>query len=117
MLLSWFGHRILKCPFDIWTYQELIFETKPELIVECGTRYGGGALYLASLFDLRGGPGQVMTIDITAMKHRPVHPRIRYVAGSTLNDWSSPRSGPRRPASGRWSSSTPTTPRRRSPPS
>jgi cephalosporin hydroxylase len=86
VLLSWFGHRILKCPFDIWTYQELIFETKPELIVECGTRYGGGALYLASLFDLRGGPGQVLTIDITAMKHRPVHPRVKYVAGSTLDD-------------------------------
>jgi len=86
VLLSWFGHRILKCPFDIWTYQEIIFETKPDLIVECGTRYGGGALYLASLFDLRGGSGQVMTIDITAMKHRPVHPRIQYVAGSTLDD-------------------------------
>jgi cephalosporin hydroxylase len=85
VLLSWFGHRILKCPFDIWTYQEIIHETKPELIVECGTRYGGGALYLASLFDLRGGPGEVLTIDITAMKHRPVHPRIRYVAGSTLD--------------------------------
>jgi cephalosporin hydroxylase len=27
-----------------------------------------------------------MTIDITAMKHRPVHPRIRYVAGSTLDE-------------------------------
>ena len=85
VLLSWFGHRILKCPFDIWTYQEIIHETRPELIVECGTRYGGGALYLASLLDLRGGPGQVLTIDITAMKHRPVHPRIRYVAGSTLD--------------------------------
>jgi cephalosporin hydroxylase len=86
VLLSWFGHRILKCPFDIWTYQELIFETKPELIVECGTRYGGGALYLASLLDLRGGPGTVMTIDITAMKNRPVHPRIKYVMGSTLDE-------------------------------
>ena len=31
VLLSWFGHRILKCPFDIWTYQELIWETKPDL--------------------------------------------------------------------------------------
>jgi cephalosporin hydroxylase len=85
VLLSWFGHRILKCPFDIWTYQEIIHETKPELIVECGTRYGGGALYLASLLDLRGGPGAVLTIDITAMKNRPVHPRIRYVMGSTLD--------------------------------
>lgn len=85
VLLSWFGHRILKCPFDIWTYQEIVHETKPELIVECGTRYGGGALYLASLLDLRGGPGEVVTIDITAMKNRPVHPRIRYVMGSTLD--------------------------------
>lgn len=85
VLLSWFGHRILKCPFDIWTYQEIVHETKPELIVECGTRYGGGALYLASLLDLRGGPGEVLTIDITAMKNRPVHPRIRYVMGSTLD--------------------------------
>jgi cephalosporin hydroxylase len=86
VLLSWFGYRILKCPFDIWTYQEIISETKPELIIECGTRYGGGALYLASLFELRGGPGEVLTIDITAMKHRPVHPRIKYVMGSTLAD-------------------------------
>jgi cephalosporin hydroxylase len=85
VLLSWFGHRILKCPFDIWTYQELIWETKPDLIVECGTRYGGGALYLASLLDLRGGPGTVLTIDITAMKNRPIHPRIQYVMGSTLD--------------------------------
>ena len=28
----------------------------------------------------------MLTIDITAMKHRPVHPRIKYVAGSTLDD-------------------------------
>lgn len=85
VLLSWFGHRILKCPFDIWTYQEIIHETKPELIVECGTRYGGGALYLASLMDLRGGPGEILTIDITSMKNRPIHPRITYVLGSTLD--------------------------------
>ena len=101
VLLSWFGHRILKCPFDIWTYQELIWETKPELIVECGTRYGGGALYLASLLDLRGGPGEVLTIDITAMKNRPIHPRITYVLGSTLDaqivDRSSTNEASRRP--------------------
>jgi cephalosporin hydroxylase len=85
VLLSWFGHPILKCPFDIWTYQEIIFETRPELIVECGTRYGGAALFLASLLELRGGPGQVMTIDIEALAGRPVHPRIQYVLGSTLD--------------------------------
>jgi cephalosporin hydroxylase len=83
VLLSWYGHRIEKCPFDIWTYQEIIFDTKPDLIVECGTRFGGGALYLASLLDLRGGPGQVVTIDITPMRHQPKHPRIEYIVGSS----------------------------------
>ena len=83
VLLSWFGHRIEKCPFDIWTYQEIIFDTKPDLIVECGTRFGGGALYLASLLDLRGGPGEIVTIDITPMRHQPKHPRITYVVGSS----------------------------------
>src|SRR4029079_6511032 len=74
VLLSWYGHRIAKCPLDIWTYQEIIFDTKPDLIVECGTRFGGGALYLASLLDLRGGPWQVGTIDTTPMRPPPKHP-------------------------------------------
>ena len=30
----WFGCRILKCPLDMWVYQEILFETKPDLIVE-----------------------------------------------------------------------------------
>lgn len=34
--LSWFGYRTLKCPLDLWTYQEILVETKPDLVVECG---------------------------------------------------------------------------------
>jgi cephalosporin hydroxylase len=85
VLLRYLGWRILKCPFDLWTYQEIVVDTRPELIVECGTRYGGGALYLAHLFDLMGGSGEVLTIDIDTTQSRPVHPRIRYVAGSTTD--------------------------------
>jgi cephalosporin hydroxylase len=85
VILSWLGWRMLKCPFDLWTYQEIIVETRPQLIIECGTRFGGGALFLASLFDLLGGGGTVISIDTDTEPVRPTHPRIRYIAGSTTD--------------------------------
>jgi cephalosporin hydroxylase len=85
VVLSWLGYPLMKCPFDLWTYQEIFVETRPEVVVECGTRYGGGALFLAGLFDLLGGPGEVLTVDIDTDVKRPSHPRIRYIAGSTVD--------------------------------
>ena len=52
-----------KLPSDMWAYQELLAETRPELIVETGTQYGGSALFYASVFDLLGA-GEVVTVDI-----------------------------------------------------
>ena len=52
--------------------------------MECGTHLGGSAYYLASILDLLGN-GRVVTIDITAAKGRPVHPRITYLLGSSTD--------------------------------
>lgn len=82
--LSWFGHRTLKCPMDLWTYQEILVETRPDLVVECGTRFGGSAYYIASILDLLGH-GRLLTIDIDTGPSRPSHPRIEYLAGSTVD--------------------------------
>jgi cephalosporin hydroxylase len=84
VLLSWLGYPLYKCPFDLWTYQEIIADTRPEVIVECGTRYGGGALFMAALFDLLGA-GQVISIDIDTSIDRPAHRRITYLTGSTID--------------------------------
>lgn len=83
--VSWFGWRTLKCPLDLWIYQELIVADRPDVIIECGTRYGGSAAYLACLFDLLG-EGRVISIDIDTdpALNRPQHPRITYVAGSSI---------------------------------
>jgi cephalosporin hydroxylase len=81
--LNWMGWRLVKCPFDAWTYQEIIVETRPEVIVECGTRFGGGAVFMASLLDLIGD-GEVLSIDMDTEPDRPSHPRIRYLAGSSV---------------------------------
>jgi cephalosporin hydroxylase len=78
----WLGARAQKCPLDLWVYQELVFETRPDLIVETGTYDGGSALFFASLCDLVG-KGHVITIDIEPREGRPAHERITYLTGSS----------------------------------
>lgn len=74
-----------KCPFDLFVYQEILSELKPDVIIECGTAFGGGALFLASICDLLHH-GQVITIDITNTRLSPDHERITYLLGSSTDD-------------------------------
>ena len=83
---TWLGVQALKNPLDLWVYQEIVFETKPELIVETGTYRGGSALFLASLCDLVGR-GEVVSIDIEPEREDyPAHPRITYLSGRSSTD-------------------------------
>jgi cephalosporin hydroxylase len=79
----WLGVRTDKCPLDLWIYQELLHELRPDLIVETGTAFGGSALYLASICDLLGH-GRVLTIDVQEQEGRPRHDRIEYFTGSSV---------------------------------
>jgi cephalosporin hydroxylase len=82
----WLGAQALKNPLDLWVYQEIVFETRPELIVETGTYRGGSALYFASICDLLGA-GEVVSIDIEPLRDDyPQHPRITYLAGRPSTD-------------------------------
>jgi cephalosporin hydroxylase len=81
----WLGHHVLKCPLDLWTYQEILHEVQPELIIETGTYRGGSALFLASISDLLG-KGQVVTIDSARQNGRPRHRRITYLTGSSTSE-------------------------------
>ena len=83
--MKWLGVKILKNPFDLWIFQEIIFDIKPNIIIECGTKYGGSALYFASLCDLIG-KGKVLTIDIEDYKNKPQHGRIKYFIGSSVSE-------------------------------
>jgi cephalosporin hydroxylase len=82
MNTAWLGTQTLKCPFDLWIYQEIMHEIKPDVIIECGTYNGGSALYLASICDLMN-KGKIITADIAASAHRPPHHRITYLQGSS----------------------------------
>jgi cephalosporin hydroxylase len=83
--LRWMGHELLKWPPDLWVYQEIIFETRPDLIIETGTIKGGSALYFANLLDLIGN-GRVVTVDINPVSEGwPTHRRIEYLTGSSTS--------------------------------
>jgi cephalosporin hydroxylase len=80
----WLGYRAEKCPLDLWVYQEILYETRPDVIIETGTAAGGSALFLATTCDLVE-TGFVVTVDIADPGGRPGHPRIRYVSGSSTD--------------------------------
>lgn len=81
----WFGIPILKCPLDLWIYQETIYKLRPDIIIETGTARGGSALFLASICDLMDN-GKILTIDIKRDEKWPQHGRITYLTGSSTSD-------------------------------
>ena len=78
------GVPVRKSPLDLWVYQELIHELRPDILVEAGTKFGGSAYYFARIFDLIGH-GEVVTIDIKRQPDLPEHPRITYLTGSSTD--------------------------------
>ncbi len=82
---KWMGVTTYKVPNDLWMYQEIIHQLKPDLIVETGTFQGGSALYMACLLDVIG-KGEIVTIDINRPDDPPEHPRLSYILGSSVAD-------------------------------
>lgn len=76
--VSYRGVKAVRCPFDYVMYQMIISEVKPDLIIEIGTRKGGGAYYMADLLD-NIGKGSIHAIDIEddvepiVKKHERIH--------------------------------------------
>lgn len=81
---GWLGYQNWKCPLDLWVYQEIIVETKPDIIVECGTSWGGSSLFLASICQLTG-VGNVISVDVTLTGDLPTHALLRYISGSSTD--------------------------------
>ena len=86
---TYFGIGAQKSPMDAWVYQEIVYETLPDVIIEIGTAHGGGTLFLAHLCDLLG-KGRVIGLDIS---HQNVpdtvrkHPRISLVEGDACQNF------------------------------
>jgi len=88
---SWMGRPIIQYPQDMIIMQELIWEIKPDLIIETGIAHGGSLIYYASLLELIGN-GEVLGIDIDIRDHNrkeieghPMFKRIHMLEGSSVS--------------------------------
>ena len=88
---SWLGLPVIQMPTDIVALQEVIWETRPQLVIETGVARGGSLVLYASILELLG-EGEVLGIDIDIRAHNreaieahPLAHRIRMVEGSSLD--------------------------------
>lgn len=81
------GVPAIKCPFDYVLYQMLLWQVKPDLVIEIGTNKGGSTLYLADLLRLIG-KGEIHTIDLPDNQEDSSlrsHPQIKIYKEGYLN--------------------------------
>lgn len=90
---SWMGRPIIQFPQDIIAMQEIIWQIKPDLIVETGIAHGGSLIFYASMLELIGEGGQILGIDVDIRQHNRVeiekHPmfkRITMIEGSSIDE-------------------------------
>ena len=88
---SWMGRPIIQYPQDMIAMQEIIWDIKPDLIIETGIAHGGSLIYYASLLELIG-KGEVLGVDIDIRKHNreeierhPMYKRIKMFEGSAID--------------------------------
>lgn len=103
---SWLGRPIIQYPQDIVAMQELIWQIKPDLIIETGIAHGGSIIFSASMlaqldmcdaiesgasFDPKVSPRKVLAVDIDirahnrkAIEEHPMASRIQMIQGSSI---------------------------------
>lgn len=92
---EWLGRPVIQYPQDILAMQQIIWEVKPDLIIETGIAHGGSLIFSASMLELiatcTGSEGEVLGIDIDirphnrkAIEEHPMYKRISMIQGSSI---------------------------------
>src|SRR5579862_4730335 len=89
---TWLGRPMIQLPEDVIRLQEVIFEVRPDVIVETGVAHGGSLVFYASLCKLLGA-GRVIGVDIEIREHNrraleahPLGKWITLVEGDSASD-------------------------------
>jgi cephalosporin hydroxylase len=85
------GVPIIQFPQDMAIMQELIWDQKPDLIIETGIAHGGSLVFYASIMELIG-KGRIIGIDVDIRSHNkkvieshPMAHRIKMIEGSSVD--------------------------------
>ncbi|MGV0607715.1 rhamnosyl O-methyltransferase [Mycolicibacterium sp. XJ1904] len=85
---AWMGITCWKSVSDMWNYQEILADLKPSLVIEFGTRYGGSALFFATVMRQLGNPFRVLSVDVSLRVLNPSarrDPDITFVESSSTD--------------------------------
>jgi len=94
---SWLGFKVLQVPQDLQAMQEIIWEVKPDLIIETGVAFGGSLMFCASMLALLEvcgeiKDGRVIGVEINLFPENSFkilsHPLSKYIniiSGSSVN--------------------------------
>ncbi|WP_426229211.1 cephalosporin hydroxylase family protein [Pararhizobium sp. DWP3-4] len=93
-LWSWMGVPIIQLPADIMATQEIVWNTRPDIIIETGVARGGSMIFMASLLAMTGNDkGKVIGVDIDIRAHNreaiethPMASRIALIEGGSVDD-------------------------------
>jgi cephalosporin hydroxylase len=87
---SWLGRPIIQLPEDMIRAQEVVFQVRPDVIIETGVAHGGSLIYNASLLKAMGIEGRIIGVDIeirphnrTAIEEHFLAPYITLIEGSS----------------------------------
>lgn len=88
---NWLGLPIIQMTEDVMAAQELIWEIKPDVIVETGIAWGGSMVLYASILELIG-KGSVIGVDVVLPQGNvdrimayPFSKRISMINGSSID--------------------------------
>lgn len=94
----WLGVPVIQSPQDLQGFQEIIWEVKPDLIIETGIAWGGSIIFSASMLTLLKACGEienghVLGIDIDIRPHNkkailshPMSKMITMFEGSSIDE-------------------------------
>jgi cephalosporin hydroxylase len=69
---------------DLWVYQEIIWETGVEVVIEIGARHGGTTLWLSDLLqNFRGASGTVISMDLER-PGRELPANVHFICGNSI---------------------------------
>ena len=95
---TWLGIPILQIPQDLQAMQEIIWEVKPDLIIETGVAWGGSLMFSASMIAILEAcseieNGRVVGIDVDIRPHNkqsiaahPLAKKITLMEGSSIDE-------------------------------
>ena len=66
---NWMGIPIIKYPNDIIALQEILWEMKPDLVIETGVAHGGSIIFIASILHMINNTSKVICIDLEIREH------------------------------------------------